>query len=468
MGRIRERLRREARASARLTHPAIVRIFDLLVTEEADAIVMELVEGTSLARVLRDGPLDLPRVFSLGRAIAEALDEAHSHGIVHRDLKTENVVLTLSEYPKILDFGLAKEIDALDSSLTLEGRVLGTCRSMAPEQAEGREVDHRADLFAFGTLLYEILTAHSPFLDHSAAATLHRVCTLRQAPARTINRWIPAELSDLVDHLLEKDPELRPRHARDVASRLGRIAAEAQISFSQDDTGWESAGADTLAEPLRVPVPQATPAPPPPRATAERRQVTVLLGAPIRPDGGPLDEERILCAAMYVGITAGVLEQEQAPASIWLIGLPALRFAANADGDASGTVSVGDVLTYTVTMTNTGNTTLANVVVSDALITPNSNTCASVAPGATCQLVGTYTVTQADADAGNIRNTAVVTSPVCPAGSTDPACTTTIDTPVPQTPSRQSMGTLILWRKAASEPLRGSHHIWQSAFSGCS
>ncbi len=102
----------------------------------------------------------------------------------------------------------------------------------------------------------------------------------------------------------------------------------------------------------------------------------------------------------------------------------------NADGDASGTVSVGDVLTYTVTMTNTGNTTLANVVVSDALITPNSNTCASVAPGATCQLVGMYTVTQADADAGSIRNTAVVTSPVCPVGSTDPACTTTIDTPV--------------------------------------
>ncbi|WP_142122797.1 isopeptide-forming domain-containing fimbrial protein, partial [Pseudoxanthomonas sp. 3HH-4] len=102
----------------------------------------------------------------------------------------------------------------------------------------------------------------------------------------------------------------------------------------------------------------------------------------------------------------------------------------NADGDASGTVSVGDVLTYTVTMTNTGNTTLANVVVSDALITPNSITCPNVAPGATCQLVGTYTVTQVDADAGSIRNTAVVTSPVCPVGSTDPACTTTIDTPV--------------------------------------
>ncbi|WP_093489189.1 OmpA family protein [Pseudoxanthomonas sp. YR558] len=106
-------------------------------------------------------------------------------------------------------------------------------------------------------------------------------------------------------------------------------------------------------------------------------------------------------------------------------------------GDSTGgAVAVGDVLTYTVTMTNTGNTTLTGVVVSDALITPNSTTCPNVAPGATCQLVGTYTVTQADADAGNIRNTAVVTSLVCAVGSTDPACTTTIDTPVPQTPSQ--------------------------------
>ena len=115
---------------------------------------------------------------------------------------------------------------------------------------------------------------------------------------------------------------------------------------------------------------------------------------------------------------------------------------ANADGDASGTVSVGDVLTYTITLTNTGNTTLADVVVGDAMITPASIACASVAPGATCQLVGTYTVTQSDADAGNIRNTAVVTSPACPAGSTDPACTTTIDTPVPQTPSQSLVKVL--------------------------
>ncbi|KAB8164906.1 DUF11 domain-containing protein [Lysobacter maris] len=113
----------------------------------------------------------------------------------------------------------------------------------------------------------------------------------------------------------------------------------------------------------------------------------------------------------------------------------AKALTGNADEDGSGTVSVDDTLTYTVTVTNTGNTTLTDVVVNDSLITPSTITCATVVPGATCVLTGTYVVTQADADAGTIRNTATSTSPVCPAGSTDPACTTTIVTPVPQTPA---------------------------------
>ncbi len=294
----RERLRREARASARLTHPAIVKIFDLVVTDEADAIVMELIEGVPLARALRDGPIDLPRAFSLARGIAEALDDAHSHGIVHRDLKAENVVLTPAGHPKILDFGIAKTADQVDLSLTVEGRVLGTCRSMSPEQAEGREVDHRADLFSLGTLLYEMLTGHSPFLDRTSAATLQRVCTQRQAPVRAINPWIPPELSDLVDHLLEKDPANRPRTARGVAARLARIAAEAELSFAFDSGTWEAADS-TLREPIpaaAVPSPALIeqPATPPTPTTAERRQMTVLLCAPVRPDGDPLDPEERL------------------------------------------------------------------------------------------------------------------------------------------------------------------------------
>lgn len=294
-----ERLRREARASARLTHPAIVKIFDFLVTDEADAIVMELVEGVSLARMLRDGPIDLPRAFSLAREIAEALEEAHGQGIVHRDLKTENVILTPAGHPKILDFGIAKRADQIDAALTVEGRVLGTCRSMAPEQAEGREVDHRADLFSFGTLLFEVLTGHSPFLDRSAIATLRRVCTQRQAPMRAINPWIPPELSDLVDHLLEKDPAQRPRSAREVASRLARISAEIQLSFAQDSGSWTATGDTTQTGPATTVLPAHLPQHRPPTlpatsSTAERRPVTVLLCAPIHPDGEPLDPEEML------------------------------------------------------------------------------------------------------------------------------------------------------------------------------
>jgi class 3 adenylate cyclase/predicted ATPase/tRNA A-37 threonylcarbamoyl transferase component Bud32 len=307
----RERLRREARASARLTHPAIVKIFDLLLTDEADAIVMELVEGVSLAQILHDGPLDLPRAFSVGREIADALTEAHSHGIVHRDLKTENVVFTPAGHPKILDFGIAKLLEQTGASLTLDGRVLGTCRAMAPEQAEGREIDHRADLFALGNLLYEVLTGQSPFLDRNAASTLHRVCTHRQPPVRALDPWIPAELSNLIDQLLEKEPALRPRSAREVAVRLARIAAEVQLSYAGEAGSETEGGVATLVELPASPLPahpnpaQPLPAhaaspppalrfPPPALSAVERRQVTVLLCGPVHPGGEPLDPEEML------------------------------------------------------------------------------------------------------------------------------------------------------------------------------
>jgi len=293
----RERLRREARASAGLTHPAIVKIFDLVITDEADGIVMELIEGVPLSRVLRDGAVDLPRAFTLAREIAGALDDAHTHGIIHRDLKAENVVLTPEGRARILDFGIARNAGRVEHSLTMEGRVLGTCRSMSPEQAEGSAVDHRSDLFSFGILLYEVLTGHSPFLDRTAAATLLRVRTERQAPVRAINPWIPPELSDLVDHLLEKEPRNRPRSARDVASRLARIAAEAELSFAFDSDTWETPGDTTLPEPhpaAVVPSPALIEQPATTASTAERRQVTVLLCAPVRPDGEPLDPEEML------------------------------------------------------------------------------------------------------------------------------------------------------------------------------
>ncbi|MCB1055769.1 MAG: protein kinase [Acidobacteria bacterium] len=223
--RARERLRREARAAASLKHPAIVSIYDILEAQGSDWIVMELVEGDTLAQRLEEGSLDLPHALRLTWEIAEGLSEAHAKGIVHRDLKAENVIVTPAGHAKILDFGLAKKIwhDSSEPTLSLEGKVLGTVRSMSPEQALGGKLDHRSDLFSLGTMLYEALTGTSPFLAGSPVETLTRVCTFQQPSARELNSELPEELSSLVDRLLEKSPEKRPRNAAQVAVALQDI-----------------------------------------------------------------------------------------------------------------------------------------------------------------------------------------------------------------------------------------------------
>lgn len=305
----RERLRREARASARLSHPAIVRIYDMVQTEEGDGIVMELVEGRPLSQMLRDGPLDLPLALSLGREISAALVEAHSHGIVHRDLKTENVVVTAAGRAKILDFGLAKRLEhgEAEAALTVDGMVLGTCRSMAPEQIEGRAVDPRTDLFSFGTLLYESLTGISPFFDKNVIETLRRVCMHRQPPVRELSPRVPEELSTLIDHLLEKDPAMRPQTAQAVLAALDRIAAGVSDSSSSGSYGgfagrvptgsasgsWGAAsGTYTSAYTASSDGPPTTVATR--RASGERRQVTVLRCSLVDRAGQPLDPEEML------------------------------------------------------------------------------------------------------------------------------------------------------------------------------
>src|SRR5215210_3202578 len=300
----RERLRREARASARLSHPAIVRIYDMVQTDEGDGIVMELVEGRTLAQILRDGPFDLSQGLALAREIASALAEAHAHGVVHRDLKTENVIVTATGRPKILDFGLAKRVEhtEAEAALTVDGMVLGTCRSMAPEQIEGRPIDPRTDLFSFGTLLYETFTGTSPFYDKSVIETLKRVCLLRQPPARETNPRVPEELSGLIDHLLQKDPSLRPQNAQSVLTALERISGGdpsnsgttpfhlpsgiASTAGGTSATGMQSSYGPSMEGP---PTTVATR-----RASGERRQVTVVRCGLVARSGQPLDPEELL------------------------------------------------------------------------------------------------------------------------------------------------------------------------------
>ena len=223
----RERFRREARAAAALTHPSIVRIYDVVPSGEGEAIVMELVEGELLSERIARGPLPLGDAVRLGRQIAEGLAAAHRRGILHRDLKAENVIVTPDGEAKVLDFGLAKRLDGeAEMSLTHTAAVVGTFRTMSPEQARGMALDDRSDLFSFGILLYEMLTGVSPFKGESVPATMMRICTSPQVPVLERRPEVPGALSLLVEELLEKDASLRPPGAQAVVARLEAIGDE--------------------------------------------------------------------------------------------------------------------------------------------------------------------------------------------------------------------------------------------------
>lgn len=300
--RARERFRREARAAARLNHPAIVQIYDVLAAHGADWIVMELVEGKNLSTILREGPLDILRAVESGRDVSCGLTVAHAEGIVHRDLKSENVMLVEDGGAKILDFGLAKHlVSDSDASVSVEGTLLGTARAMSPEQPLGKAVDHRSDLFSFGTLLYEMLTGRSPFLGPTAVETAIRVCSHVQTPVSKHNPRIPADLSDLVDHLLEKEPASRPDSARAVSLELERIARSLTQSRVIGPAGREIAPG-LEPESTESVVAEAEPERPPRESSRrqtlrshERRRITVLCCDLVNADSGaqPLDPETL-------------------------------------------------------------------------------------------------------------------------------------------------------------------------------
>ena len=229
------RFRREARAAAGLRHPAIVQIHDILEDETGDAIVMEYVEGRPLSELIAAGELDGRFATSLARQIAEGLLHAHEHGIVHRDLKTENVMITTQGEARILDFGLARPLVAHDGdpSLTRDGALVGTVRAMSPEQAAGRNVDTRSDLFSLGVLLYEMFTGCSPFRGENALQVLHQILHQPPPPPRALRPELPGELGLLIERLLEKDPGCRPGDTRQVAEALAELADSAVLEGLQ-------------------------------------------------------------------------------------------------------------------------------------------------------------------------------------------------------------------------------------------
>jgi Tol biopolymer transport system component len=227
----RQRFEREAKTISSLNHPHICTLFDVGHEGESHFLVMELLEGESLADRLQKGPLPLDQVVKFGAQVADALSVAHKQGIVHRDLKPGNVMLTKTG-AKLLDFGLARSGAGLGGvsgstalpteakPLTSVGTVLGTFQYMAPEQLEGAEADPRTDIFALGALLYEMATARRAFEGKSKTSLIAAILSTQPPPISSVQPVMPPALDHVVKKCLEKDPDDRWQSAHDVASEL--------------------------------------------------------------------------------------------------------------------------------------------------------------------------------------------------------------------------------------------------------
>jgi serine/threonine protein kinase/tetratricopeptide (TPR) repeat protein len=230
----RVRFRREAKAAAALNHPNIVHLYSVEEHEGVLFLTMELVEGRSLREILSAGtPLAVPRAVAFGIQMAEALACAHAAGILHRDLKPANVMITANDRVKILDFGLAKlfapsfsgsaEAATVVQQLTSEGTALGTAGYMSPEQALGRPVDPRTDLFALGVVLFEMTTGQAPFPGDTVFAVLDQLLHRRPPSVRAVHAAVPDWLASVIERTLEKDPDRRYGSVNDLLEDLRRV-----------------------------------------------------------------------------------------------------------------------------------------------------------------------------------------------------------------------------------------------------